>query len=1466
MESGFTQLAKAMSRLERLRLAPSGWWAATVVLGAGVGVWVGGCWWVREHLAPVISQELSRVLNRPVTLGTVERLGWTGVRFGASTIPATATDPDYVQVQGIEVQFHPWQLLWKRQLDLQVRLWQPQAVFHQSPDRRWLRMRLLGADPAPGSPIKVQVTQVALQGGRVTLVPWGSRRAQTYDQMQAQVRPGTAQIEFTAQAQTPGGGAVRLAGTWDGETQVLQARIQPQGMALAPIGELVAGQGAIPVQVQQGQVRGDVQVVWRPGAWPQVTGPLQVQGLVVRSPRWGKVQPQVQAELHVTPQEVRVTQGQVRLAGVTAAVTGRVHFQRGYDLAVQVPAVAMAQVLPLWGQSALGQGRVRSEWVVQGAVAQPTLRGRLATVGPVRLPQTTVERAQAEVVVAAGGVVIPRFQVQLPGVQVQGTGRLDARQRLALQFQGQAQAERLLPAGLPVRVGTVTFQGALAGTLRQPQVQVDVQAPQAPIPLRAQAQWQGEQVRFRASGPQVQAAGKVNTRTLATDIQVQVRQYDVRRLPVSLPVALRGEVDFQGQWRGTLHQPDISGEVGVTALRVSHWQFEPHLRGTVRFTPTTGVRLAVQGVQDQVAIWWRTGQVPQSVTVRRGQALIQGQGRDGQLALQFQRIPLALFSGGLLQGELQGAALWHPQQQRALGQVQVTQARLGNLVATRLGGQFQWRNQELTLQQGELHQPHSRYTFSAQAQFRPHLQWQAQVQAVAAAIQDLVPALMTGPQPGAEALAVTPTGAPNLPLGEQLAYFQQVQARVQQYLASQQKALGLPDVQELRGHWQGQATLWGNHRGELTAEFDLRGRDWVWGPYQAERLTLQGRYEGTLQGGRWTLQPLQLVQGASQILFTGMLGGAQQSGQLLLTRIPADYLTQWLPLPGVLTGFVSGTATLAGSQANPQAKGELRIQDGSWQQTPIQVAQTSFHYAQGRLDFGAELLVSDQTSGVEPVRAVGSLPLAMPFRRVKAADDRIRLSLQVQDSGLSLINSLNSWVRWQGGGGMVQVDVGGTWREPRLSGLARFQGAKIALAGVADSLEDLTGEIRFLDDRLAAQELRAQLNGGRLTLTGVLPLSRPLPANDPASQQPLTLALLPARIVQKDVYRGQASARVTITGTAQAPVVGGDIHLSQGQLILSERWLRGAADAIANSETTPTSQGNGKSARLRDLKIQLGQGVQVVLPPNVNITARGTLALNGAFHRPQPSGAFTLDRGEVNLFLTRFRLDRTYPNRVVFDPRNGFDPELDLRLTTTVTQGANQLEGTILQRQGKFPNEVPITLAERVQGLEAVRIQASLTGRASRLPNGLELSSSPTRTQEQIIALLGGFANHSSPESTQLFLTNLAGQTLLNQISRSHETDFGGLSWRFFPTVLPALPDNRNVQQSALALGGEVRLDIHRFSASFLQMFTSFGDSVSDPNLSQLTLAYRINNELRLRAVGSSDRDNRLIIEYNKQF
>jgi translocation and assembly module TamB len=71
----------------------------------------GGAWWLRifvyQQLAPLVEENLTQTLNRPVLLGTVERFSLTALTFGASSMPATKTDPDTVSVDAVDVAFDP---------------------------------------------------------------------------------------------------------------------------------------------------------------------------------------------------------------------------------------------------------------------------------------------------------------------------------------------------------------------------------------------------------------------------------------------------------------------------------------------------------------------------------------------------------------------------------------------------------------------------------------------------------------------------------------------------------------------------------------------------------------------------------------------------------------------------------------------------------------------------------------------------------------------------------------------------------------------------------------------------------------------------------------------------------------------------------------------------------------------------------------------------------------------------------------------------------------------------------------------------------------------------------------------------------------------------------------------------------------------------------------------------------------
>ncbi|MGL5064703.1 MAG: hypothetical protein ACRC62_32370, partial [Microcoleus sp.] len=112
------------------------WWRLLLISGAGLGVLgvlgaVTASWWVREKLAPLVESEVSQTLKRPVKIGRLERFSPISLRFGRSSLPATATDPDYAATEAVEVRFSILPLLFARTLKLDITLVKPNAYIEQ---------------------------------------------------------------------------------------------------------------------------------------------------------------------------------------------------------------------------------------------------------------------------------------------------------------------------------------------------------------------------------------------------------------------------------------------------------------------------------------------------------------------------------------------------------------------------------------------------------------------------------------------------------------------------------------------------------------------------------------------------------------------------------------------------------------------------------------------------------------------------------------------------------------------------------------------------------------------------------------------------------------------------------------------------------------------------------------------------------------------------------------------------------------------------------------------------------------------------------------------------------------------------------------------------------------------------------------------------------------------------------------
>jgi len=150
------------------------WWRILLLSGTGVGILglvgaVAAREWVREKLAPIVASEVSQTLKRPVQIGRLERFTPTSLRFGRSSVPTTATDPDYASTEAVEVKFSIWPLLFNRTLKLDITLVKPSAYIEQDAQGRWVNLPT--PDPKPPGLFKTEIEAIRVENVGAVLVP-----------------------------------------------------------------------------------------------------------------------------------------------------------------------------------------------------------------------------------------------------------------------------------------------------------------------------------------------------------------------------------------------------------------------------------------------------------------------------------------------------------------------------------------------------------------------------------------------------------------------------------------------------------------------------------------------------------------------------------------------------------------------------------------------------------------------------------------------------------------------------------------------------------------------------------------------------------------------------------------------------------------------------------------------------------------------------------------------------------------------------------------------------------------------------------------------------------------------------------------------------------------------------------------------------------------------------------------------
>ncbi|MEG5139019.1 MULTISPECIES: translocation/assembly module TamB domain-containing protein [unclassified Microcoleus] len=1010
------------------------------------------------------------------------------------------------------------------------------------------------------------------------------------------------------------------------------------------------------------------------------------------------------------------------------------------------------------------------------------------------------------------------------------------------------------------------------------------------------------------------------------DLDVKLSNFNLESLPAEQlaflrPIGLknsseknqpvRGNVDFTGRLTGTLTALSLVGDVEVRNLAVNQVEFDPVLAGTVSASSDKSVDLRLAGRQDKIELALNSSFLPTSFLVQRGESVARGQTEGETLRVNLSDFPLAalnLTPGkdvglGPITGTVSGQVNvpgWkmplNPQTLQANGQISIAQPAIGYIKGDSFQAEFSYANGSATLTNGIFRQGTGQYLISGNVKTGANPEFagkvniqQGNLQQVLVALQyfnlgDLARGLKPPVYANAADVQTVAVGEPEAPLIEQLRRLAEIEVLLQQrqeVIAESQK---LPPLSELQGTFGGEISVAGSLRTGVQAQFNVAGDNWQWGKYVAEKFSIEGGF----QDGILTILPLEIRSGKSAIGFSGQLGQKGQSGQLRIENVPVEKVAELVELPFVdVTGNLNLRANLAGSLENPQATGELSLVDGTLNGEPIKQADGSFSYSNARLNFGGSALVTQ----IEPIEVQGSLPFELPFAAVKADSNQIDLRANLKNEGLAIINVLTPQVAWVSGKGQVQIRVGGTLQEPVAQGIANFENATVRANAFPEPLTGLTGTVRFEGDRIRVEGIRGQLSKGEVVAQGVIPLSVPFAEGDVDAANPLAVNLDKLALNLKGLYSGGAVGQIQARGTAFRPRLSGNIELYDGEVFLpsagggktqlvsspSDSPSTPATEASpSDSPSTPAASPSPSDSpstasaspspsfdvAFNDLQLKLGRGVRVTSAPILSFQATGGLTVNGTLDDLRPVGTIRLTSGAVNLFTTQFKLDKGYPQTATFVAGQGLDPTLDVRLATSVQ------EVTRFRTPGTSVASEIADEPTSFGSVRSVRIQALVQGKASQLAESLELRSSPSRSETEIVALLGGsFVQTLGQGDSTLAIANLAGAGLLNNL-QSVITNATGLSeFRLFPTRIRGNEGQTASSSSGVASGAgslgiglEVGADITRnLSASIIRVL-----SANQPT--EFNMRYRLNDKILLRGSTNFQGDNRVTAEYELRF
>src|SRR5919199_762109 len=402
----------------------------SLLLLSGIGGGVTWVWFfVYKQLAPQVETTVTKLLNRPVKLGPVEGLSPVGLRFGASSLPATATDSDRASAEAVEVTFNLLPLLTKRQLPLDVTLVKPKAYIEQAQDGKWVNLKVQNL---PKGAIDIKLNVLRLRNADVSLVPRGAG-GNSRQPIAVSIASGKALflnnnklIKFDLGGQLVRGGNLTLNGNSIPATGEIKAAILGNDLSAPEVGRLIQ----LPLILKAGAIDGNLEVTSIPNKPLTFLGTAGLKNVTAQLDPLPKAFANTSGQLRVKGTQVQLEKVNTLFGQIPAQANGTVDTQAGFNLSAQTQPVQLPQVLQTFNIKKIpvpAVAEVKAQLQVTGTPSKPVVSGKFTTTKVAQIDKvkfrsiasdfgvvgSTLSVSNLRALPTLGGLVMGNGEVQL---------------------------------------------------------------------------------------------------------------------------------------------------------------------------------------------------------------------------------------------------------------------------------------------------------------------------------------------------------------------------------------------------------------------------------------------------------------------------------------------------------------------------------------------------------------------------------------------------------------------------------------------------------------------------------------------------------------------------------------------------------------------------------------------------------------------------------------------------------------------------------------------------------------------------------------------------------------------------------------------------------------------------------------------------------------------------------------------